>query len=309
MSFKKDTDDKQADRACKLVDGRGLSRHDNKDSGLVHSSGTLRTFHQAYKGAAGWMRQAYQGKSQLHHMKPSDARRYLDQRTEQVGQKTLNNERRALELYFRKRDRDDSIAVERVISEHRSIENSRAYSSDQVQLIASDASDRMGFAIRVASEAGLRAVELHSLRPIEERGPSGHRASSWIPERFSGREDWHRYTVIGKGGLIREVRLSPETAAQLEARRLDEPRLVIDRTIKIDKHYDLPGGQSFSNTFTTNARTSLGWSHGAHGLRHGYAQLRMAQLADAGVRYERALEAVSQEMGHFRADITEVYLR
>jgi hypothetical protein len=35
----------------------------------------------------------------------------------------------------------------------------------------------------------------------------------------------------------------------------------------------------------------------------------MAMLQGRGLTYTAALEIVSQEMGHFRGDITEVYLR
>ena len=35
----------------------------------------------------------------------------------------------------------------------------------------------------------------------------------------------------------------------------------------------------------------------------------MNTLQGNGYEYREALEIVSQEMGHFRADITEVYLR
>ena len=35
----------------------------------------------------------------------------------------------------------------------------------------------------------------------------------------------------------------------------------------------------------------------------------MKEIQGLGHTYQSALEIVSQEMGHFRADITEVYLR
>ena len=35
----------------------------------------------------------------------------------------------------------------------------------------------------------------------------------------------------------------------------------------------------------------------------------MRELQGRGLFYREALEIVSQELGHFRADITEVYLR
>ena len=59
----------------------------------------------------------------------------------------------------------------------------------------------------------------------------------------------------------------------------------------------------------TAAKRVLGWSEGAHGLRHSYAQERLRELQRQGLRWEYALETVSQEMGHFRPQITEVYLR
>lgn len=36
---------------------------------------------------------------------------------------------------------------------------------------------------------------------------------------------------------------------------------------------------------------------------------RMAELQDYGCSYDESLEVVSQEMGHFRAEITKTYLR
>lgn len=49
-------------------------------------------------------------------------------------------------------------------------------------------------------------------------------------------------------------------------------------------------------------------SSGAHGLRHSYAQTRYEELANHYARHE-VLTIISQELGHFREDITEVYLR
>jgi len=61
---------------------------------------------------------------------------------------------------------------------------------------------------------------------------------------------------------------------------------------------------------TTKASTrALGWTFGAHGIRHTYAQKRMIELQNLGWKYDSALAVVSQEMGHFRPEITEVYLR
>ena len=117
------------------------------------------------------------------------------------------------------------------------------------------------------------------------------------------------YTVIGKGGLIREVRLPPYLAQALEQRRLPEPQRLTDRGIHYPQHYDLAGGQRWSNAFSAASQRALGWSRGGHGLRHRYAQERLDELQRTGLSQAQALETVSQEMGHFRPDITLVYLR
>ena len=48
--------------------------------------------------------------------------------------------------------------------------------------------------------------------------------------------------------------------------------------------------------------------HRRHGARHAYAQERMAELQRM-LFCADALETVSQELGHFRPEITETYLR
>ena len=68
---------------------------------------------------------------------------------------------------------------------------------------------------------------------------------------------------------------------------------------------DIAGRTSFSKA----AKRVLGWSEGAHGVRHAFAQERMDELTADFLDRNTALETVSQEMGHFRPGITEVYLR
>jgi len=105
------------------------------------------------------------------------------------------------------------------------------------------------------------------------------------------------------------VRLPSELSQELEATRLAEPKRITDRGIHIQAQYDVIGGKSFSNLFSRTAQKAMGWSEGAHGLRHSYAQRRMATLQVSAKSYQHALGIVSQELGHFRPDITEVYLR
>ena len=142
----------------------------------------------------------------------------------------------------------------------------------------------------MAYHAGLRAHELLTLRPAGERSASGHR--QWSAERFAAREG-DRYTVVGKGGLVREVVLSRELATALEARRLEEPRLVIDRGVHYHQCYDIGGGRAWSQSFSSASKRELGFTNGAHGLRHSYAQERMNELQQSGMRYDQANATVA----------------
>jgi integrase len=103
--------------------------------------------------------------------------------------------------------------------------------------------------------------------------------------------------------------LPKELAERLEERRLYEPKQVTDRGVHYEQRYDIGAGKQFTDSFSKASDRALDWSTGAHGLRHSYAQERMDELQSMGYDRDTALETVSQEMGHFRPDITEVYLR
>jgi hypothetical protein len=60
----------------------------------------------------------------------------------------------------------------------------------------------VSLATQLAYAAGLRAHELLTLQRLEQRTASTHR--QWSSQRFLGRKG-EVYTVVGKGGLIREV--------------------------------------------------------------------------------------------------------
>lgn len=98
-------------------------------------------------------------------------------------------------------------------------------------------------------------------------------------------------------------------AERLEATRRDEPARITDRGVHYESRYDIGGGQRWSNSVSAASERTLSWSTGAHGLRHSYAQERMTELQRGGLPRDQALTVVSQEMGHFRPEITEVYLR
>lgn len=293
--------ERQASRIMQQLQGR---------DGVVQSVRSVSNYEQALARVAEWQKAEHQAGRQggdLRSLTPEQAVAYLVQRGEQVGQKTLDQERQAIQLMQRhvtgQLPQDGRLPVVR--SELAQALESRSYTPAQVAAVADRQHDANRLATEVAYAAGLRAHELLTLRPAAER-PADDRPAR--PEKFAVREG-ERYTVVGKGGLCREVLIPRELADRLEATRLVEPQRVTDRGVHYTQHYEIGGGQRWSNSFSQASNAALGWSNGAHGVRHGYAQERMGELQRAGLSYRDALEAVSQEMGHFRPEITEVYLR
>ena len=293
----------QAARAVTQRIAVGSARHDNRNDGKVHSFGTARAYQQALTGFTNWLKEKFKNQS-LERTTPEQARQYLEERAKTVRQKTLDLDRQALQILpgvgklERVKSRLDPSPLET---------GGRAYTTVQVRMVAAAQSERHSLATEIAHAAGLRGHELLTLRRADKRGASTHR--EWLPERFEGRPDSVRYTVDGKGGLVREVALPGRLAERLEARRSEKPRSVMDRGIRYTQYYDLGGGLAWSRSFSAASKRALGWSTGGHGLRHSYAQERLEDLQRDGHTYDSALELVCQEMGHFRPDITEVYLR
>mgnify|MGYP000899707800 FL=1 len=287
----------QAEHAVSRKVALGTGRHNHPNDGRIHSLGTARGYEQALKGFANYLRQHRLG--DLCSATEQEARHYLAERSQVVGQKTLDLDRQAIQIHLGQK-------LEIVCSSKESTLSTRSYTPAQVERIAHAQSEANSLATRLAYHAGLRAHELLTLRPAGEWAASSHR--QWSEERFTGR-DGDRYTVVGKGGLVREVMLSRELATALESRRLAEPRLVIDRGVHYHQRYDIGGGRAWSQSFYSASKRELGFSNGGHGLRHSYAQERMAELQQQGVRYDQAKATVAQEVGHFDKDTTEAYLR
>lgn len=264
------------------------------------SQGTERNYEQALTGFAKFLKDAGFEKGLKKELNTTTAKMYLEARSGEVGQKTLDLDRQALQAVLGEK-------LETIKSEHQQVLESRAYTHDQVNLVAAAQSEKHSLATLIAENSGLRAHELLTLKRADERPADTHR--EYRADRFAGRGDIVRYTVEGKGGLCREVALSKDLADKLEARRFDTPKQIYDRGIGYKQQYDIGGGKKWSDSFSKASDRELGWSNGAHGVRHEYAQSRMNELQSNGYIYKDALEVVSQEMGHFRPEITEVYLR
>ena len=271
----------------------------NASTGFIHSIATLRKHEFALKKAGEWLEQTF-GVTRLDMISKEQAVAYLAHRQTEVGQKQLDADRLALQFCRKVGD------LARIKTDRMETKSGRAYTPGQVARIAERQSEHNGLATRIAYNAGLRAHELKTLRPIDQGKPSAHR--EWRPDRFLGRTGT-RYLVVGKGGLVREVLLSEALSRALEARRLDTPLPAKDRGIHYTAYYDIGGGNAWSKSFGDGSRRELGWSTGAHGVRHTYAQERLRELQGRGYTYPVAKLVLSQELGHFREDVVNTYLR
>ncbi|NMU53128.1 site-specific integrase, partial [Vibrio parahaemolyticus] len=88
---------------------------------------------------------------------------------------------------------------------------SRAYTTDQANLIAQNQNEKNSLATQLSLSSGLRAHELLTLQPREIRAPDQRPA---LTSKWTGR-DGVIYTVEGKGGLVREVLIPSHLAERL----------------------------------------------------------------------------------------------
>ncbi len=274
--------------------------------GHIQSIRTLNNYRERLERVASKLPE-YGIRCEIRQLGKDDITQYLKERSTEVGQKTLDMERQALQSMARHITRaiEPTGTLPVIQSKQKQQLTGRAYTNEQVSMVAKAQTEKNSLATEIAYAAGLRASELHTLLPINERAPDDRPA---LASKFEGREG-ERYTVIGKGGLVREVTLPRDLVAQLETRRLDVPTLVTDRGVHYRQHYAIGAGQRWSNSFSRASDRTLEWSAGAHGVRHSYAQERLSELQNAGYSQSLAKETVSQELGHFRPVITDTYLR
>lgn len=237
----------------------------------------------------------------IKHITSDMAKEYLEtKRDNYASQKSIDRDRKALSIALQ-------LEIPRLKAVSEQTLSTRAYSPDQINKISQAMTERNALAVKIAHDAGLRAHELITLKRLDEGSKTDSR--TWTDERFAGREG-ESYLVTGKGGLVREVLISKELSEQLERRRLPSPVTRIDRGINYLQRYDLGGGNALSASFTRASQRALSFSHGLHGVRHRYAQERVDEIKIGfRVDHDTARDIVAQELGHFRGDITEVYLR
>lgn len=289
--------EKQAASVMKEMQGKG---------NVIESVGTARNYEQSFKTCCDYLKEFKLGS--LREMTPEKANTYLELRAQECSQKTIDMDRQALQAMMQHvtHELKETDKLDVIKSSVETVESSRSYTPEQVNAIIQHQTEHHALSTQLCYESGLRAHELHTLRPSGEVNPSPRDVHQ---DKFSHLpNDSKTYTVEGKGGLIREVQIPNHLAEKLEERRLDTPQQISDRGVNYESHYNIAGGHKFSDAFSKASSRALGFSNGAHGLRHSYAQNRYEQLANHFERID-VMTIISQELGHFRPDITEVYLR
>jgi integrase len=279
----------------------GLSRHlyRAEASSAVASIGSERAHKSALRVFARWLQDA-KGK-RLRRASKGDAAEFLQWRAGTVGQSAVSLGRQAINLHLFPSD-----PLRFVVSERPDTAVDRAYTQASLLMLKSAADHDFSLSMEIALDAGLRAIELVTIgRPSDQAASQ----RDWDQRRFLGRADFEIFVVRGKGKLFREVAIDRHLAQRLEKRRRLGSALVQDRTADLDSFYDLLGGQTFSDAFSSLSSRVLGFSHGAHGLRHSFAQRRRDQLLCIGLPFAEALAVLSQELGHFDTKNTLSYLR
>ncbi len=203
---------------------------------------------------------------ELRDLTPETAVEYLRSRTADLGQKALDMHRQALQAMLvhvsRRLPAGERLTAVRSAKPRRT--GGRAYRPEQIRMVAAAQNARNGLSTLIAHAAGLRAHELLTIARPAEHPPDRRPAR---PEKFDGRPG-RDYTVIGKGGLVRIVRLPHHLAERLEEVRREEPVRVTDRGIHYTSRYDVAGGTPWSVSFGSASKRALGWTAGAHGARH-----------------------------------------
>ena len=286
----------------------GMQGRDNP----IKSIGTARGYTNCLKKVARYVNQQFN--ISLRELTPEQAKQYLDVRSEEVGQKTLDQERQAIQAMMLNvtkaldiSDKKDRLSF--IKSAKDEIEKSRAYTNQQVSMIASAQSEKHALVTQISYAAGLRAHELYTLKPLEHREVEYRQEREETKNTLFNARNGMRYTVVGKGGLEREVLIPVHLVEKLESRRFAEPQKVKDRGIFYRSHYNIGGGNNWSSSFSAASKRTLFRSSGAHGVRHSYAQERMRELQRVGLSRSLAYKTVSHELGHLREAITAVYLR
>lgn len=279
----------------------GLSRHQNRQYAKTKVASILseKAHVRALTGLAHWLHST--SCKHLKNVTNAEARAFLTSRASERKQSTISLDRQAINLHLLPEN-----PVEFIRSSVPTDPQDRAYTCSEIDLLVECASPKLALSIQLAVNAGLRDMELTTIGSIAVLNGSPR---NWTDKRFSGRENDIAFVVRGKGGLYREVRITPGIADLLLATTRPQTKRVSHRGAHLTSYFDLIAGHRFSKDFGKLSNTVLNFSCGSHGLRHAFAQSRRNSLLCVGFSMLESIQILSQELGHFHHKNTMAYLR
>jgi integrase len=299
--------ERQGHQLASSMARHGKSKRDPQEPPWAfHAVASERIARTIYVDSARYLNRTRQG--DLSQLTPPLALEIIRSRKSEIGQQHLDNYTTFLQKALWKLQAlplDEILERER--SDLRQELTSRVYAPAQISLVYQNQSPRNEFSARICNVAGCRSMELGSLSKPEELPVTADR--NWRADLHCGLSEFTKYTVKGKGGLVRSIAIPNYMVEDLERRRLPEPVQRRDREIHYLQRYDLGFGQALSQSWSRASNYALGFSNGLHGLRHTFAQERVRTLLAMGFDVDDALLIVSQELGHFRLSITMTYFR
>lgn len=264
----------------------------------IKSIGTTRNYRQCIKQYYRWCHENAILRGEVSRLE--NLINFLTEIAENTQQKTVCQKRMALNKCFNKKIKFIKAEIDTTFP-------ARNYGESEVLIIVKNMTFYNALAVLICFYSGLRAHELATLRRPNESSRSNSR--EWSEELFMHREAGEIYIVTGKGGLRRHVMIPLILSIELEKLRLSVPEKIRDRDVYYYSQYKIGFGQALSQAFCRASTKSLKYSNGLHGLRHSYAKNRMKMLTQKNISIDKARLLISQELGHFRPQITDCYFR
>lgn len=160
----------------------------------------------------------------------------------------------------------------------------RAY-GNAMGIVAALPAGKISLVGRFIQESGCRISEGCRLKAAQLKGIA--------IDKHTGRE-CGRIEVVGKGGNRYTVSTSPQLYAEISKELTANGPIAVDQNHLRDAVKAIAGQEYVQR--------------GIHGFRYNYAQNRLHELQQHGISRDVAKSIVSEEMGHHRSAITEVYL-
>ncbi len=166
--------------------------------------------------------------------------------------------------------------------------HSRTYSNAQL-IIENLKSENHRLAVSIQLQGGARSEAVTLIKKEQLKGYAIDKVTNKTIGIIETKE---------KGGKVGDINITPQTYSELE--KYFEINKVNSFRIKYQK---------YANDIKLACELSNEPCHGSHGFRWTFAQNRVREYQNYGYSYEQALQGTSWEMKHFRANITEHYLK